>query len=130
MITEKFRILGLGFAVIALIGTMIIPAKAYQTGFVITEDWTYSDKSTGNYKQDTSLAAYVEWQTSNKASHNEWFQVIDANGTVVGPEVLFTYLQARFIAENSLDFTNPYYLRARREHIINPYTCVTGIWEP
>ena len=118
------------FLLIGAFAFTTIDISAAQTGFSITANSSYSAKSSANLKSDNVLQAYVKWQRSSYGSHKEWFQVVNSNSEIRSESVLFSYLGTGFIPEySSCKNGYNYYLRARREHIINPSTKVEGVWE-
>lgn len=105
-------------------------SRSAQTDFSISSDWNFSQVSTGNKKVEHNLLAYINWTSSSQSSHKEWFQVVSSDGQVRSREVLLPYLGSAFIDEySSCLYGYTYYLRERREHIINPTTLVRGKWE-
>lgn len=117
-------------ALIGLFAVTTIDVSAAQTGFSIKANSSYSAKSSANVKSDNVLQAYVNWQSSNESSHKEWFQMVNSNNDIRSESKLFLYLSEGSIPEyDSCKATYYYYLRARREHIINPSTTVKGVWE-
>ena len=117
-------------ALIGLFAVATIDVSAAQTGFSIKANSSYSAKSSVNVKSDNVLQAYVNWQSSNESSHKEWFQMVNTNNDIRSESKLFLYLSEGSIPEYSSTKNGYYYyLRARREHIINPSTTVKGVWE-
>ena len=105
-------------------------ASAEQTSFSIKSNSNYLAKSSANIKLDYNKMAYVDWTSSNYKSHNEWVQVVNSNSEIRSESVLFAYCGDGTIDEyDSVTYGYYYYLRARREHIINPTTTVKGNWE-
>lgn len=102
---------------------------AAETGFSITAKSSYSEKSTGNLKGDTNQLAHVDWNYSSEESHKEWFKVVNSNGDSRSDSMLLNYLSSKNIPESGCSYNYYYYLMARREHILNPRTTVTGKWE-
>lgn len=118
-------------ALLLVIGLGALPVHATSKGFTITSNWNYGNKSAYNPKEDYNLTAVVNWNSSNKASHNEWFQIVNSNNEARSGEYLFPYLASDTIPEySSLTHGYYYYLRACREHIVDPSTIVSGTWEP
>lgn len=117
-------------ALIGLFAVTTIDVSAAQTGFSIKANSSYSAKSSANVKSDNVLQAYVNWQSSSESSHKEWFQMVNTNNEIRSESKLFLYLSEGSIPEySSAKNGYYYYLRARREHIINPSTTVKGVWE-
>ncbi len=118
------------FVLLGIFTVATCTVSAEQTSFSITANSSYSAKSSANLKTDHVLQAYVNWQNSSEGSHKEWFQVVNSNSEVRSESVLFSYLGAGFITEySSCTYGYNYYLRARREHILNSTTTVRGTWE-
>lgn len=99
------------------------------TDFFITSGFNFTGRSSANTKQDTAQQAYVKWENSSEASHNEWFRVVNSNNDARSSQTLFSYLSDGFINENNCSQGYYYYLQARREHVLNPSTTVAGTWE-
>lgn len=124
---KKLSVLMLALAGIFVFETANVSAA--QTGFTITANSSYKARSSGNLKVDYNSQAYVNWKSSNKGSHKEWFRVVNSNNVSRSESKLFSYLSAGIIKENSTEYGFTYYLQARREHIIDPSTTVKGNWE-
>lgn len=117
-------------ALIGLFAVATIDVSAAQTGFSIKANSSYNAKSSANLKEDNILQAYVDWRSSSESSHKEWFQMVNSNSEIRSDSKLFSYLSEGSIPEySSCKYGYYYYLRARREHIINPSTTVKGVWE-
>lgn len=123
-------------ALVALFGAFTVvsepkAADAEYTNFSIKAGWTYNERSSANFKEDDAQHAYVIWDSSDASDgvHNEWFQVVDSSNKAKGDEQLFSHLESDYLDENQCTKKYGYYLRARREHIINPATTVKGTWE-
>lgn len=131
IISMKKIILSIVFVLLmSIFAYQSVTVFAAQTGFNITANWSYGQVSTANTKLDHNLLAYVNWQSSSETSHKEWFQVVNSNAEARSSEVLFSYLGSGYISEYSSVLKGyNYYLRARREHIVNASTRVTGQWE-
>lgn len=125
---KAMKLMGIAASLSAIL--FALPVEAASTGFVITSNSSYGDKSSANTKLDYNTTAYINWQSSSQSSHNEWFQIVNSNNEARSDEYLFPYLTANTMPEySSMKYGYYYYLRARREHIINPQTTVRGTWE-
>lgn len=123
----------LSVLMLMLIGVFVFESSAVDaayTDFSIKANSSYGAKSTANTKSDDNKLAYVKWNSSSESSHKEWFQIVNSNTEIRSVSTLFSYLGKGYINEyDSVKQTYYYYLRARREHIINPTTTVKGQWE-
>ena len=119
-------------SMVALLVATYLPNNIFAeyTNFNITSNWKYSEVSSANTKMDTNQTAYVEWNySSDKNPHNQWFQIVNSDLHKRSEEAFFSYKSNGYINEENCQKGYYYYLRARREHIINPETTVSGNWE-
>lgn len=71
----------------------------------------------------------VRWTKSNKSSHKMIFRVRDVSSGKTYGQGTISYLDYDTF-ETKISNGTETYLQARREHIIDPYTTVSGDWLP
>lgn len=117
-------------AVGVLFALFSLDVSADYKGFNITAGSSWVKDETANPKNNNEYLMGIKWTSSGASSHKEWFQCVNSNleqkaiGLLSSPSSSVKYLETT--AKNGYY----YYLRARREHIINPRTQVKGTWQP
>lgn len=103
------------------------PYATFSSSFAgsVTSSWTYVTGS--SVKCTYPGVANVNWKTSSQsASHNLWFRVVNSNVESRGSR-LFSYLEHGNINTSTSNGYN-YKLQARRENSVDPSTYVSGSW--
>lgn len=90
----------------------------------------YVRVSQANKKSDTGVQAWVRWDSSSIKNIRMWFQVVNNVDDDRG-KMLFQSPdgKGRFF-NTTAKYDSNYWLRAGREHIGNPGSYITGVWEP
>lgn len=112
---------------VSAFGTMRTSAKDV-TNFSITTGVTWKTTANPSTKQDSGSTGYVNWQSSDKSSHKEWFRLVNSNGYLRSYEVCISYKSNSNLSEIETQYGYYYYLQAKRENLIDPTTTVTGYY--
>ena len=94
-----------------------------------TDGWGYAKVSGSCRKSDSDRLAYINWMTSSRSSHKQWFYMVDTNNSAGSEAQLLNYLNVRTYYPGHT-FGHYFELKSKREHVIDPETRVTGYWNP
>ena len=87
--------------------------------------------SASEVKKTTTNNPWVNWTYSDRGNtHRQWFTIVPkgaSNG--VGEVLLGGYGKANFLGHKA-KLNSSYYLKSKREHIVDPGTYVSGTWSP
>ena len=87
--------------------------------------------SISEVKKTTTGNPWVNWTYSeHRNTHRQWFTIVPkgaSNG--VGEVLLGGYGKADFLGHGAYS-GGSYYLKSKREHIVDPGTYVSGTWSP
>ncbi|MFQ6792658.1 MAG: hypothetical protein ACLRT4_07745 [Thomasclavelia sp.] len=120
------------FALIAILLTIsCVNVSADYKGFNITAGFGWAKESTANPKRNNEYLMGIKWTSSGAGNtHKMWFRCVNNDdkdrGTILIDRPSNRVRYANTTAKNGYN----YYLKARREHIINPRTQVKGTWQP
>ncbi len=113
-----------------LIGTVYKVSATY-TNFAGSADWIYRRVSEVNKKSNTSYNAHIDWVTSDKGNHREYFQIA---GGSRNPIYAIKVIEGKALGDQTVETdahkNDNCYLYASRENVIDPNTYITGTWQP
>lgn len=112
---------------VSAFGTMKTRA-ADVTNFNIQTGVSWKSEDDPSVKESDNLTGYVNWQSSSRSSHKEWFRLVNSNGYLRSYEKLFSYKTNGNLSEIQTEVGYYYYLQAKRENIVDPTTTVEGIF--
>lgn len=106
----------------------VSPVLASASNFAGTVGYDYAKVSSSNKKENDVRLSYFEWAYSDQGSHKLWLRVSNqGKKDSLGTKLTSLYVWGQI--ETNLTQGKYYDLYARREHIINPDTYVSGTWE-
>lgn len=113
------------FAVLLTVSIVAPPVQAASFGGGAKSDYVRVSPPTS--KTNSKTYTTVQWVYSDRSSHNMWFGLYSGD-TLINQALLKYRTTASF--PTYANYGSTYHLRARREHIINPLTYVSGTWIP
>lgn len=91
---------------------------------------SYSSVASRTQKTNNYDYTEVDWITSDRASHNQYFKMFNVTLGVDAAAGRFTYLGRGRITGPNMSSGYYYTLMSRREHIIDPRTYISGTFTP
>lgn len=118
------------FAVLVFL-SVGITSKAYVNNFsgTVNYQWGYVTGTNAPNTKDAATYSVVNWSSSSQSgSHNMWFRIVNSNGENRGTIMIGYLTRVEFESTASVGYN--YWLQARRENSVDPYTTVSGSWRP
>ena len=125
---SKFRsLISITLSVVVFVTLFTVNVSAANFGG--SAGYTYKWMSIEVYKPSPAQSS-LNWTYSDQASHKMWFVIRNSvtSTDAVSPKLFDYKTSGNF--NSSANAGQTLRLRARREHINNPYTYVSGTWNP
>lgn len=118
-------------AVLTITSGVSVFAATSQSFAGTTRGDSWQRVSASEIKKTSSEYPWVTWTYSEHGNtHKQWFTIVPkgaSNG--VGEVLLAAYGSANFLGHEAKS-GNYYYLKSKREHIVDPGTYIKGNWSP
>jgi|GEM_PF-1081974 len=127
----KKKIISCSVLILLCLITFTQGINASYHGFAGSAGYSYRKVGDANPKDNHGYLGGIRWQSSDHSGHKEWFVIKNSQGAIRSSEILINRPSSETTYVNvTTTYGYYYYLYASREHLGNPYTYVTGTWQP
>lgn len=95
-----------------------------------TYGYSWSIVDGESMSKESKQMPLVTWEYSNRASHRQWFSIIEEGYSNGVGEAILQFKSESSIYTNSATVGKKYYLKSKREQFLGRAIYISGVWSP